>query len=489
MTSTDDNNPAILPVILSGGSGSRLWPLSRELYPKQLLPLLGEHTMLQETVLRLEGLPRLARPLVVCNNEHRFMVAEQLRQIDLAAAAILLEPVARNTAPAVAVAALAAADSINGVSCSGDPLLLVLPADHLVGDVKNLLTTIRSAIPVAASGQLVTFGINPTRPETGYGYIRAGEKSAEVSFKVSEFVEKPDLATAKRYLESGDYYWNSGMFLFRASRYLDELKKYQPDMLAACRRAYDGARTDLDFLRLDADGFAASPSDSIDYAVMEKTSDAAVVPLDAKWSDVGNWSALYEAKTPDENGNVVTGDVSSVETKDCFIYAGHRLVTTLGIQNLIVVETADAVLVAPRDQVHEVKKVVELLAQDNRRETRLHREVFRPWGSADAIGSGERYKVNRLVIKPGGSQSLQLHNKRAEHWVVVRGTARISCDNETFELMENQSTYIPVGTRHRIANPGDTPLEIIEIQSGSDIDEKDIVRLEDTYGRAGEQQK
>ncbi|MDH3645241.1 MAG: mannose-1-phosphate guanylyltransferase/mannose-6-phosphate isomerase [Gammaproteobacteria bacterium] len=481
----------ILPVVLSGGSGTRLWPLSRELYPKQLLPLVGEHTMLQETILRLEGLDELAAPLVVCNNEHRFMVAEQLRQIDVEAGAILLEPVARNTAPAVAIAALAAADHVRGVDSIGDPLLLVLPADHVIGDVEKLLDTINTAAAVAGDGKLLTFGVQPTRPETGYGYIRAGSplEGFNNAFGVAEFVEKPDLQTAKQYLAAGDFYWNSGMFLFCASRYLAELQRVQPDMLAACRRAYDGARTDLDFLRLDREGFEASPSDSIDYAVMEKTADAAVVPLDAGWNDVGNWSALYDAKEPDEYGNVVTGDVSCYETQNCYIYAGHRLVTTLGVQDHIVVETADAILIAPRDKVQEVKKLVDQLRGEHRREIRLHREVFGPWGSADAIGRGERYQVNRLLIKPGGSQSLQMHQRRAEHWVVVRGKAEIRCDTEVFELMENQSTYIPVGTPHRIHNPGATPLEIIEIQSGSHIDESDIVRLEDTYGRAGEDQK
>lgn len=478
----------ILPVVLSGGSGTRLWPLSRELYPKQLLPLVGDRTMLQETILRLDGLPNLVDPLIVCNNEHRFMVAEQLRQIETKPGAILLEPVARNTAPAVAVAALAAIDANCRAGDSTDPLLLVLPADHVIADSAELIRTISSAIAVACSGKLVTFGINPTRPETGYGYIRAGEKikGHDVAFAVVEFVEKPDRQTAQKYLAAGTFYWNSGMFLFLASRFLAELERVNPKMMAACQRAYELAKTDLDFLRLDHDGFASSPSDSIDYAVMEKTKDAAVVPLSACWSDVGDWAALYGANSADEHGNVLTGDVTCADTRDCFIYAGHRLVTTLGVQDMIVVETADAVLVAPRDKVQDVKKLVDQLRDANRPEIRLHREVFRPWGSADAIGEGERYQVNRLIIKPGGSQSLQMHQQRAEHWVVVRGKAEITCDQEVFELVENQSTYIPVGTPHRIHNPGDTPLEIIEIQSGTQIQEDDIVRLEDTYGRAEE---
>ncbi len=481
----------ILPVVLSGGSGTRLWPLSRELYPKQLLPLVGEHTMLQETVLRLQGLEGMAQPLIVCNHEHRFMVAEQLRQIEVEPGAILLEPVARNTAPAVAIAALAAADHTRGVRDPGDPLLLVLPADHVIAEKQVLLSTIAKAAPVAASGKLVTFGITPTRPETGYGYIRAGDgvTGHDGAYSVAEFVEKPDRPTAEQYLADGGFYWNSGMFLFRAGQFLDELKRFQPAMLKACRRAYDEARADLDFLRLDREGFAASPSDSIDYAVMEKTADAAVVPLDAGWNDVGNWGALYDAKSADDDGNVLIGDVCTAETSNCYIHAGHRLVTTLGIDGFIVVETADAVLVAPRDRVQEVKQIVNKLRDDRRREIQLHREVFRPWGSADSIGKGDRYHVNRLLIKPGGSQSLQLHNRRAEHWVVVRGKAEITSDSEVYELLENQSTYIPVGTPHRIHNPGEAPLEMIEIQTGSHIDESDIVRLEDTYGRADEDAK
>jgi len=472
----------ILPVVLSGGSGTRLWPLSREQYPKQLLPLVGEQTLLQETILRLEGIADTVAPLIVCNNEHRFMVAEQLRQIEKIPSAILLEPVARNTAPAVAIAALAAAEH-------GDPLLLVLPADHVIADASVLRDTIRTAVPVAAEGKLVTFGIQPTRPETGYGYIRTGEAigTHAQAFKVEQFVEKPDSETAAKYLAADDYYWNSGMFLFKASRYLKELARWQPEMLTACQQAYSRARQDLDFLRLDRDSFAVSPSDSIDYAVMEKTSDAAVVPLDAGWSDVGNWAALYDANEADEHGNVLIGDVCAAETSDCYVYAGHRLVATLGVSDHIVVETADAVLVAPRSRVHEVKQIVEQLGRDKRREIQLHREVFRPWGSVDGIGAGERYRVNRLLIAPGGSQSLQLHNYRAEHWVVVRGKAEITCDEEVFELLENQSTYIPVGSRHRIRNSGDTPLEVIEIQTGSSIDEDDIVRLEDTYGRTGKE--
>ncbi len=477
----------IVPVILSGGSGTRLWPLSRELYPKQLLPLLGEQTLLQQTVQRLDGVDDTAAPVVVCNHEHRFMVAEQLRQIETLPSAIVLEPVGRNTAPAVAVAALAAARA-DGVGPGADPLLLVLPADHVVARPAALHAAIEQARPAAEAGKLVTFGIAPGWPETGYGYIRAGAATdGESVFAVAEFVEKPDAATAEAYLAAGGYYWNSGMFLFRASRYLEELQRFQPDMLEACRAAYAGAKQDLDFLRLDRKHFAASPSDSIDYAVMEHTGAAAVVPLDAGWNDVGNWSALYDVNERDEQGNVCIGDVTAVETSGCYLHAGHRLLTTLGVSGLIVVETADAVLVVPRERVQDVKLVVDRLRAERRPEASLHREVYRPWGSCDSIRGGERYQVKHLTIKPGGSQSLQMHRSRAEHWVVVRGSAEVTCDDETYTLNENQSTYIPVGSKHRISNPGTDPLELIEIQTGSRISEDDIVRFEDTYGRAGEE--
>lgn len=473
----------ICPVVLSGGSGTRLWPLSRELHPKQLLALVGEQTLLQQTVLRLLGLDGVTDPLIVCNEEHRFMVAEQMRQIEVTPAAILLEPLARNTAPAVAVAAAAAADRY-----AADTLLLVLPADHVVADPDALHEAVRKALPAAAAGHLVTFGITPTRPETGYGYIRAGDAtgvSPDVC-AVAEFVEKPEQATAEKYLAHGGYYWNSGMFLFRASRYLEELGRFQPEMLEACRNAYAAARRDLDFQRLDKAHFARSPSDSIDYAVMERTAQAAVVPLDAGWNDVGTWSALYDVNDKDDDDNVCLGDVHAVDSSGCYLYADHRLLAVLDVHDLVIVETADAVLIAPRGKVQEVKKVVDRLRRERRREVELHREVYRPWGAADAIATGERYEVKHLTIRPGGSQSLQMHRHRAEHWVVVRGTANVICDDESFELSENQSTYIPVGSKHRIANPGTAPLEIIEIQTGSHIDEDDIVRFEDTYGRASE---
>lgn len=479
------NKSYIQPVVLSGGSGTRLWPLSRELYPKQLIALVGEQTMLQQTVLRLTGLPDLAAPLIVCNEEHRFMVAEQLRQIESEPAAILLEPVARNTAPAVCVAAIAAREQ---APRGADPVLLVLPADHVIADTRAFHDAVREALPVADAGRLVTFGIEPTHPETGYGYLRAGDPTdiATGVYEVAQFVEKPQREVAESYLASGDYYWNSGMFLLRASSYLEELGRFQPAMLEACRNAYASARADLDFQRLDRAAFAASPSDSIDYAVMERTSRAAVVPLAAGWNDVGTWSALYDANDKDDDGNVCIGEVAAVESSGCYLYADHRLLAAVGISDLVVVETADAVLVAPRDAVQDVKKVVDRLRNEGRREVELHRADYRPWGAADALVEGERYEVKHLTIKPGASQSLQLHRRRAEHWVVVRGTARVECDDETYELGENQSTYIPVGSPHRISNPGTTPLEIIEIRTGSHIDENDIERFEDTYGRAPE---
>ncbi|TYO98374.1 mannose-1-phosphate guanylyltransferase/mannose-6-phosphate isomerase [Geothermobacter ehrlichii] len=474
----------ILPVILSGGAGSRLWPLSRELYPKQLLALCGEQTMLQQTAARLDGLDDVAPPLVVCNEEHRFLVAEQLRSQGCGWSGIILEPVGRNTAPAVAVAALRA-------SAQGDdPLLLVLPADHLIRDIEAFRAVVRAGAAVAAEGYLVTFGIVPDRPETGYGYIRAGEQIAAVrgsrepsAFVVDAFVEKPDLETAQTYLDSGDYYWNSGMFLFRASAFLAELEAFDPEMLAACRAACDGLIEDLDFLRLDREAFAACRADSIDYAVMEKTRRAAVLPLDAGWNDVGSFSALWEVGERDAAGNVRQGDVIDVDASDCYLHAGSRLLAAVGVRNLVVVETADAVLVADRDRVQDVKKIVERLKADGRSETLLHRRVNRPWGSYEGIDAGDRFQVKRITVNPGARLSLQRHFHRAEHWVVVSGTALVTCGDKQLTLSENQSTYIPLGEVHRLENPGQIPLEIIEVQSGSYLGEDDIERLDDQYGR------
>jgi mannose-1-phosphate guanylyltransferase/mannose-6-phosphate isomerase len=477
----------IVPVILSGGAGTRLWPLSRELYPKQLLPLLGEKTMLQETLLRLDGLEQLAPPLVVCNEAHRFMVAEQLRLIGQAAT-ILLEPVGRNTAPAVALAALQA------TAQGDDPLLLVLPADHAIRDADALRTAIAAGIPHAREGALLTFGIVPTAPETGYGYLRAGQplqgggetpaaKPQPPVLEVVQFVEKPDLATAQHYLHTGGYFWNSGMFLFRASAYLAELEQQAPTMLTACRRAFAGRVADLDFLRLDAEAFAACPADSIDYAVMEKTSRAAMVPLAAGWSDVGSFSALWAAGTADAQGNVIQGDTVSIDARDSYLYAGSRLLAAVGVSDLVVVETADAVLVAAKDRVQDVKKVVDHLKAAGREEHLLHRRVNRPWGAYEGVDAGDGFLVKRITVNPGASLSLQRHRQRAEHWVVVRGTARIVCGDDILTRTANQSVYIPIGALHRLENPGTERLEIIEVQTGSYLAEDDIERLEDRYGR------
>ncbi len=472
----------IVPVILSGGAGTRLWPLSREQYPKQLLPLAGEQTMLQETARRLAGLDDLAEPLVVCNEEHRFMVAEQLRQIGQPASAILLEPVGRNTAPAVAVAALQA------LSREEDPYLLVLPADHVIRDAQALCATIAGALPYAAEA-LLTFGIVPDAPETGYGYICAGEKLQSLpssglhAFSVAEFVEKPDRAKAKGYLASGRYYWNSGMFLFRASTFLAELQRFAPEMAAASRLAWENRQEDLDFTRLDADHFAACPSDSIDYAVMEKTDRAVIVPLDAGWNDVGSWAALWEVGESDAQGNVCKGDVIAVDTRNTYLYAGSRLVASVGLDDVVVVETADAVLVAAKDRVQDVKQVVEALRNAGREEHLLHRRVNRPWGAYEGLDAGDGFLVKRITVNPGASLSLQRHQQRAEHWVVVRGTARITLEEMVVDRTANQSVYIPIGDKHRLENPGEDLLEIIEVQTGGYLGEDDIERFDDNYGR------
>jgi mannose-1-phosphate guanylyltransferase/mannose-6-phosphate isomerase len=476
----------LIPLILSGGSGTRLWPLSRELYPKQLLPLVGDKTMLQETAARVSGLPGLAAPIVVCNESHRFMVAEQMREYGTTPQAIILEPIGRNTAPAVAVAALVALDRARKSKGGNeaDPTLLVLPADHVIRDVKAFQSAVVAGRTAAEAGKLVTFGVVPDRAETGYGYIRRAMGDGP-TYPVQQFVEKPDAATAQTYVASGDYYWNSGMFMFRARVYLAELKRHAPAMLSACEDAVAAATRDLDFTRLPAAEFGACPSDSIDYAVMEKTDSAVVVPLDAAWSDVGSWSALQDALPRDDQGNVVTGDVLVEDSSGCYLHSTSRLIGAVGLKDHVVVETKDAVLVAPRDRVQDVKALVAHLKAQGRYETALHREVFRPWGSYDSIDHGDRFQVKRLVVKPGATMSLQLHHHRAEHWIVVSGTAQITRGEETFLLGENESTYIPVGTKHRIANPGKVMLHIIEVQSGSYLGEDDIVRFEDLYGREG----
>jgi mannose-1-phosphate guanylyltransferase/mannose-6-phosphate isomerase len=464
----------ILPVILSGGSGTRLWPLSREAYPKQFLALAGEQTMLQATwqrVAPIAGRP----PLVVANEEHRFVAAEQLQQQGVQPQAILLEPVGRNTAPAIAVAALEA--TLDG----GDPVLLVLPSDHVIADEAAFRAAVLSALPAAEDGKLVTFGIVPTGPETGYGYIKAS--SGDAVRAVDRFVEKPDTETAQQYVQSGQYFWNSGMFLFKASRYLAELETFQPEMLAASRNAWQLARRDTDFTRLDKDAFAAVPADSIDYAVMEKTADAVVVPLDAGWNDVGSWTALRDVSPQDADGNAHHGDVIAIDCRNTYAY-GERLIALVGLDDVIVVETDDAVMVGRSDRMQEIKQVVARLKADARPEATWHRKVYRPWGAYDSIDNGERFQVKRITVKPGGTLSLQMHHHRAEHWVVVSGTAEVTRGDEVILLGENQSTYIPLGVTHRLRNPGKLPLELIEVQSGSYLGEDDIVRFEDTYGRS-----
>ena len=465
----------MIPVILSGGSGTRLWPLSREAYPKQFLALTGDDSMLQATFKRVAPLASAA-PLVVANEEHRFMVAQQLREIGCTPSAILLEPVGRNTAPAIAVAALKAMEH------GEDPLLLVLPSDHVIADAAAFREAVNSAVKAAEAGALVTFGIVPTAPETGYGYIRA-EDGGEGVCKVAQFVEKPDAATAEKYLVSGGYFWNSGMFLFRASAYLAELETHCPAIFASSREALTKAKVDADFVRLDKAAFAACPSDSIDYAVMENTAAAAVLPMSVGWNDVGSWSALWEVAQQDGDGNAHHGDVLARDCRNTLAWADHRLVALLGLDNVVVVDTDDAVLVAHKDKVQDVKHIVAALKQQGRSEPTWHRKVYRPWGSYDSIDMGERFQVKRITVKPGAALSLQMHHHRAEHWIVVSGTGRITRGDETILLGENQSTYIPLGVKHRLENPGRVPLELIEVQSGSYLGEDDIVRFEDVYGR------
>ncbi len=464
------------PVLLSGGSGTRLWPLSREAYPKQFLPLAGEDTMLQDTWRRVAPLADLP-PIVVAGEDHRFLVAEQLRQAGAPVPAIVLEPVGRNTAPAIAAAAL------HATAAGDDPLLLVLPSDHVVRDVEGFRAAVRAAMPAADGGALVTFGIVPSAPETGFGYIQAGADAGGGLRHVLRFVEKPDAATARGYLDDGGYYWNSGMFLFRASKVLAELGRFRPDILEGARAALRDARRDGDFIRLEQDAFAATPSDSIDYAVMEKTDAALVLPVDIGWNDVGSWSALWDVAQRDEQGNAHLGDVVSVDSRNSYAYA-RRLVALVGVDDLVVVETDDAVLVARKDRVQQVKDVVARLKAEQRSQAALHREVHRPWGSYDSVDVGERFQVKRIKVKPGAALSLQSHARRAEHWIVVSGTARVTRDHDVFELHANQSTYIPIGAKHRLENPGTEVLELIEVQSGDYLGEDDIVRYEDVYGRS-----
>ncbi len=467
----------LVPVLLSGGVGSRLWPLSRELNPKQFLPLAGDLSMLEETVKRSQSLPTTA-PIIVCNNEHRFMVAEQLRSAQVSAGAIILEPMGRNTAPAVAVAALQALKE------DEQAVLLVMPADHVVKNVEAFAAAVELGLKQAEDGKLVTFGIIPESPETGYGYIRRASEENNGSYPIAEFVEKPSLDVAQRYVDSGEYYWNSGMFLLSAKTYLEELETFAPDMLSSVKAAFDKGEKDLDFIRLDEAAFEACPSDSIDYAVMEKTSKGMVVPLACGWSDVGAWSSLWEVGEKDAQGNVSKGDTILHNTEGSYIHSTSRLVTTIGVDSVVVVETADAVLVADKNQVQDVKVIVNALKQQQRQEVNSHTKVYRPWGSYESLVNADRFQVKRIIVNPKQKLSLQLHHHRAEHWIVVSGTAVVTCGEKEFILSEDQSTYIPLGTKHRLANTGVIPLELIEVQSGSYLGEDDIVRFEDVYGRS-----
>jgi len=480
------HSPQLVPVILCGGTGTRLWPLSRASYPKQYWPLAGaaEETLLQQTALRLEGLPSLAPPLLICNEDHRFIVAEQMRQIGVEPAAILLEPMGRNTAPAVAVAALQA------TARGDDPLLLVLAADHVIRDADRFRATVAAGMEAAAAGRLVTFGIVPTAPETGYGYIEAaqpgaGEPGGEGGpLPIARFVEKPDRESAEAFLATGRFTWNSGMFLFRASAILAELERLAPELLAACRSAMEHESADLEFLRLEREAFANCPSVALDVAVMEKTDRGAVLPLEAGWSDVGSWSALWDTADRDDHGNVLRGRVISQESRNCYLRSEHRLVVGLGVEDLVVVETDDVVLVAHRDRAQDVKTIVNRLESAGAPESRAHRRIYRPWGHYDGVVEGDRWQVKKIQVKPGASLSLQMHHHRAEHWIVVKGTAVVEKDGREELVGENQSTYIPLGSRHRLSNPGKIPVELIEVQSGPYLGEDDIVRFEDRYGRS-----
>ena len=472
------------PVILSGGSGTRLWPLSRRAFPKQFLPLVDEDSLLQSTAARTDSLAdtaELLSPLVVCNEAHRFLVAEQLRASRHEAGNIILEPVGRNTAPALTLAALDAEQE--------DPVLIVMPADHVVRDTDAFARAVSAGLGHAGAGKVVTFGIVPDSPQTGFGYIRAGSAVDGACYQLDAFVEKPDRETAEVYVASGDYFWNSGMFLLRARRWLELIERFRPEILVAVREAHRAGQRDLDFFRVDADAFAASPSDSIDYSVMEPLAregdGCLVVPLDAGWSDIGAWDALWAASERDESGNACHGDVMAFAASDNVLHAQHRIVAAIGVQDLVVVETSDAVLVAHKDHAQDVKRVTEQLDAEGRGESEFHRCVHRPWGTFEGMDQGERFQVKRLTVKPGATLSLQMHHHRAEHWIVVSGTARVTCDDKEFLLSENQSTYIPIGMRHRLENPGAIPLEIIEVQSGSYLGEDDIVRFDDVYNRAG----
>ncbi len=468
---------SIIPVVLSGGTGSRLWPLSRKLYPKQFIPLKGDKSLYQSTLERITDLNGVEKILTICNDEHRFMAAEQARQTGVEHSEIILEPVGRNTAPAITIAAL------HAMSTQDDAYLLVLPADHILGDKQKFAVAVQYAYEVAANN-LVTFGVMPTRAETGYGYIKHDNKTiSDNAYSVTKFVEKPDLKTAESYLKSGNYLWNSGMFLFRAELFLQEIQQYQPEVYNACKQAYEKSEKDLDFIRLHEESFDSAPSISVDYAVMEKTKNVAVVSLESGWSDVGSWHALWDSFEHDPNSNATYGDVVEEDCSGCLIHANNRLVAAVGVKDQVIVETADAVLVAPRDRSQDVKEIVNTLKLSERDEVDIHPKVYRPWGAYETIDIEDRFQVKRITVYPLQKLSLQMHHHRAEHWIVVKGTARVTCGEEEFLLSENESTYIPIGTKHRLENPGKIPLELIEVQSGTYLGEDDIERFDDVYGR------
>lgn len=468
----------ITPVVLSGGSGTRLWPLSRKLHPKQLLPLLNETSLLQDTINRLKGIESLEKTVVICNEEYRFMVAEQARSTEVGSSAIILEPVGRNTAPAIALAAF------NIIQKDEDAVMLVLPADHDIKNIEAFHQAIKTGYEQAMEKHFVTFGIIPDSPETGYGYIKSADQvSVNQVSGIAQFVEKPDLATATSYIEQGGYYWNSGMFMFKASEYLAAIKQYAPAIYDACEQAVKDEQRDMDFVRVGVEAFTACPSDSIDYAVMEKVDNAVVIPVDIGWSDVGSWSALHDIGKQDANDNILIGDTQTVSTRNSYVRAEHKLVATLGVENLIVVDTADALLVADKSQVQGIKDIVETLSNEDREEVLLHKVVCRPWGCYQGIDHSDRFQAKRITVNPGATLSLQLHHHRAEHWVVVKGTARVTKGDDVFILSENESTYIPIGTKHRLENIGKIPLELIEVQTGSYLGEDDIIRFDDVYGR------
>jgi len=465
----------IVPIILSGGSGTRLWPLSRKLHPKQFINLVNETTLFQDTILRL---PKdVAEPLIICNEEHRFLAAEQLREIGKKTKGIILEPEGRNTAPAVALAAL------QFINKGEDPILLVLSADHLIKNIEAFHQSITIASELVENNKLITFGIVPDKAETGYGYIEANINNTDDYYSIKSFTEKPSQKNAKKYLDSGNYLWNSGMFMFKASVFLSELEKFEPEILSACKKSCTTKNIDSDFIRIDNDAFHQCPNESIDYAVMEHTKNGVVVPLDANWSDVGSWSSLWDIKTKDNNDNVSKGDVFLEDVKNTYTYSSNRLVSVIGVSNLVIVDTQDALLVADKQQTHNIKKIVARLNNDKRSEVDSHRKVFRPWGYYDLVDSGEGFQVKRIVVNSGAKLSLQKHKYRAEHWVVVKGVALVTCGDKIFELVENQSTYIPQGSIHRLENHQDIPLEIIEIQTGRYLGEDDIIRFEDDYQR------